>query len=442
MNLLSDYTKEIEFPLIKNSQINFLDSGGILHVKNYWGGKYFLSLLTKDNYLDKKIYEDILLKRKVKKDINSIKQLSILTNKLKSLVHNHVFAMSMMPLVKSIGCKLEKTHIDLGVIRFHLLNNLRQKAESSGFFLKSDFVRMKKKAIPEVFGYDKLPPHRDVRWKHIRILGLWMPLTDLEPKETLTLFPEVFNKNIATGDPSKIPYPKINKIEDFKLGEIYTPKMQAGDLLIFHAATVHSSPLLQKKPFRGSIDFRVAYPCLDDFKHYKSTFVSAKNFISFNNKSNKIDKNIHKKTIYNFVKTIKTNFKMHDSPSSIWEINKLANKNKAQNLSLNFIRLIRTNILCEDSTFNLIQIIKNKDQIFFLLKLILFKSNSYFWLFEGLKQSKKKKFLFLKILFVLKTLIISSLTKLKIVDIPINWPENARELSPREVIKNVILGKY
>mgnify|MGYP001350669538 CR=1 FL=1 len=93
----------------------------------------------------------------------------------------------------------------------------------------------------------------------------------------------------AITDPAITPFPDVKNPAQFGLGRPVSPTMQAGDFLLFHASTVHSSPVKQSAPFRGSIDFRIAYPCLDDFSHYKWTFIQANNLINCEDEGEEIN---------------------------------------------------------------------------------------------------------------------------------------------------------
>ena len=59
----------------------------------------------------------------------------------------------------------------------------------------------------------------------------WMPLTDVDEEETLTLFPEVFSQNKATTDPNITPFPNIKHPNEFDLGKPFSPSMKAGEFL-------------------------------------------------------------------------------------------------------------------------------------------------------------------------------------------------------------------
>ena len=422
---------KIRFEQMNSSYLNFLDSGGILHITNFYGGLDFLEAHRNKCFesagLTNAEWKEIFINR----NLNTLKDLGKATKLLKKLVHNHAFTMSVLPVLEKIGCSLDKTHVDCGVIRYQLIKGLREKAESSGYFEKEDFLRINPNSIPEIFGYSKLPPHRDVRWPHVRIIGGWMPLTDVDEEETLTLFPEVFSQNIANTDPNITPYPNINHPNEFNLGKPFSPSMKAGEFLFFNAATVHCSPVAQSKDFRGSIDFRIAFPCLDDFEHYKWTFIQSKNLINLNNKKPNINYLKQKKAFLSYVEHL---FKGKGEKLSIYEIYK--DQLFSKQFSLKSIFLILNNHFCPDTLFNVFDKTNLLCQRIILIN-ILCKSKSYFWLFKGYKLSRKSKFLILSILFRLKTIYFAKRTTLKIVNKPLNWPGGPRELLPEEVLKKL-----
>jgi hypothetical protein len=286
----SQKIRTIRYCDLSSSQIDFLDSGGVLHVQDYPLFHKFLSFF-RDSLLQSGHSKADVTALFDRRDVPSMRFLGAMTRALKIIVRNHGFAMFAVPLIKRIGCELHTTHLDSGVIRYQLQNGLRALAKSSGEFEEADFKRIDPSGFPEIFGYHKLPPHRDVRWPHIRIIGCWMPLTDLAAGETVSIFPEAFSKNEALGDPNLTPTSDIESTDQFGLGHAISPAMSAGDVLIFHAASVHSSPIRQLRTFRGSIDWRIAYPCVDDFKHYKSTFVQCRNLICLKDNPNTINLN-------------------------------------------------------------------------------------------------------------------------------------------------------
>ena len=430
--MLVEPLKKIQFQDLKANWLPFLDKGGILHVTNFPGSELFFEVFrnqfsntAKGGIQD---WEEIYLDRNVK----DLQTLAAATKVLKILVHNHAFAMTALPLIERIGCSLDKTNIDSGVIRYQLTNNLREKAESSRFFEAEDFSRINPNAVPEIFGDSKLPPHRDVRWPHIRILGGWMPLTNLADGETLTLFPEVFSKIEAITDPNITPFPDVNSPNQFGLGVPISPAMQAGDFLLFHASTVHSSPVSQTAPFRGSLDFRVSYPCLDDFSHYKWTFIQAKNLINTDDKAHDISLKCQKKALNSLVSEL---FEHCGIQKSIHEIRL---KHKDKNASLHFLTILRILIshFCPDTYLKIFDQVKRPGQRLLLLSILL-RSQSYFWLYKGFLTSKKNGFIFIGKFLKMRTISVSKKTILPIRNVPISWPGEPRELLPSEVLKEL-----
>ena len=420
------------FENIQGDIIKFLDKGGIIHVKDFKGGIEFIDLFYEEcislGGITKEEWNNIFIKRK----ILDIRSFANATNILKVLVHNHAFSMAILGLLEKIGCSLEKTHVDCGVIRYQLTGNLRKKVEESKYFKKEDFKRKNSKSIPEIFGYGKLPPHRDVRWPHIRIIGGWMPLTDIEEEEALTLFPDVFSEKKAITDPNITDFPEVSHPNELKLGRPFAPKMKAGDFLIFNASTVHCSPVIQNSQFRGSIDFRVAYPCIDDFEHYKSTFIQSKNLIHINNKENKIDLEKQMEALVSYKDLL---FGRSGNNLTIFEIYN-SYKLKKRKFDFWIIYSVVSKYFCPDTCLKICQK-TNRFFRFVLLLMILIKSKSYFWLYQGYLCSSSNYHLILKILFKIKTINISKKTKLKIVNKPVKWEGDPRETLPEEVLRRL-----
>ena len=425
--------QKIEFKDLSGDHIPFFDSGGILHVTNFQGGSNFLKTFSehciKDPAINSKSWESIFIRRNVS-DFNC---LAASTRVLKKLVHNHAFSMTIIPLVERIGCSLAKTHVDCGVIRYQLTNNLRDKAKNSGLFEVEDFARINPNSIPEIFGYDKLPPHRDVRWPHIRILGGWMPLTDVDQGEALTLFPDVFDKQEALTDPNITPFPSIGHPDKFGLGKSFSPAMKAGDLLLFHASTVHASPVHQRAPFRGSVDFRLAYPCIDDFAHYKWTFVQAKNLIfSRGRRQKRTSLHLQKRALDSFTSEL---FENSGLKNTVHEI-RLSHEKNHQDFNLLTIIKIIFGHFCPD-TFLRILCTTTRLGRRLLLTAMLMRSDSYFWLYKSYLEAKRHKLLILAKMLKVRAIKISLKTKLPIKNTPITWPGEPRELLPEAVLEDL-----
>lgn len=423
----------VNYAELSGSQIEFLDSGGILHIKDYWGSRAFLdsvaSLVAPGS--DQDDFSQIFVSR----EVPSLASLGTTTKHLKRLVHNHAFAMAMTPLIEAIGCDLDLTHIDCGVIRYQLLNNLRAAAEASEYFEKGDFARLTPRDIPEIFGYDKLPPHRDVRWPHIRILGFWMTLTDLEEGEALTMFPEVFAKAAATGDPSKERFPANNDPNTFGMGRPISPAMKAGDVLAFHAATVHSSPPRQAKTFRGSIDFRVAFPCLDDFKHYKATFVQAHNLVHYRDKLGPVSPVKQRLVIDSMIRELTV--PGSGAGLSMWERRVAMERSGERVTSQVALRHAVLGQFCPDSFMWMLGRAASETVQYILLTSFLFRSQSYFWLFNAYLAARLLKFSALAQRLKQATSAACQTTKLPIKNFPIEWRESPRELPPELVLQKL-----
>lgn len=422
--------RELDYAGLHGSQLADLDVGGVLLVRNYWGARAFLDR-----------YRDVLAQQGPgaadaaaifdARTVTSLQALGQATAILKRLVHTHAFAMAMTPLIERIGCRLAETHIDCGVIRYQMLGRLREKAQGSGFFSPEDFERPSPSAIPEIFGYSKLPPHRDVRWPHIRILGCWMPLTDLEAGEALTLLPEAFSRQVATGDPATESFPAIADPVAFGLGAPYSPPMKAGDILVFHAAMVHASPIRQAETFRGSIDFRVAYPCLDDFQHYKWTFIQGRNLIHDRDSAGPVAEDLQRQAFDSFVGALTGR---DSSPPSSMRERRVGWERRLPD-SAEIRAAVTQGQFCPDTYLWLVgQAVSPADREF-LLGRFLQAQTSYFWLLQAYLMAKAAGFETLAGGLKQAALQACRNTTLPIRNTPIAWPGNARELPPEHVLK-------
>ena len=431
--MLVEPIKRINYDEVNKDTLAYLDAGGILHVTKFPGSREFFKVF-QNQYLNNSsgtlaAWNELFIDR----NIRELEALAAATRVLKILVHNHAFAMAALPLVERIGCCPNKTHIDSGVIRYQLTNNLREEAESSGLFENEDFMRPDPHSIPEIFGSYKLPPHRDVRWPHIRILGGWMPLTNLDEGETLTLFPEVFGKAEAITDPAITPFPDVKNPTQFGLGRPVSPTMQAGDFLLFHASTVHSSPVKQSAPFRGSIDFRIAYPCLDDFSHYKWTFIQANNLINCEDEGQEINLSYQNQALDSLISQLFQGTGAQKSIQEIWL------KYSDKNMLYSTIRILQVVLshFCPDTHLKIFDDADRTGQRLLLLSVLL-RSRSYFWLYQGYLVAKKNKFFRLTKFLKYRAIKAAMKTKLPIKNSPITWPGEPRELLPEKVLQELL----
>lgn len=441
--------KPIDYADLNGGQIEFLDAGGVLHIRNYWGARHFLEVFRAacmEKGVPAEQVDELLLQRKV----SSLGSLAQETCILKDFVHNHIFAMAMTPLIEALGCDLRQTHIDCGVIRYQFLNDLRDEAEQSGLFEMADFKRLDSRGIPEIFGYSRLPPHRDVRWPHIRIIGFWMALTDLAEGETVTIFPEAFDRDVATGDPSVEPFPLQADPNDFGMGRAFSPAMKAGDLLVFHAATVHSSPARQVSEFRGSIDFRVAYPCIDDFRHYKSTFEQGRELIHNRAGGQKVSVAQQKDVISSMIRTVFASSAVGmvqggvkaGEGASLFEY-RFSIDRRAKS-SIDFGEACNVIWRFQFSASALLWAVGKCSSTagrYFLLLALFLRSDSYFWLYKGYKVAGEHGFGFLRLLFRIRCVSACRRTTLPMKNFPIRWNTEVRETQPQQVLAELMGGR-
>ena len=104
--------------------------------------------------------------------------------------------------------------------------------------------------------------------------------------------------------------------------------------------------------------------------------------------------------------------------------------------SLKIVLLILNNHFCPDTLLEIFEKTNLLCQKIILIN-ILIKSKSYFWLFKSYQLSLKNKFTIFSFLFRIKTIFYAKRTTLKIVNKPLKWPGNPRELLPLEVLKKL-----
>jgi hypothetical protein len=429
----------VDFDALGAPQIDFLDRGGVLHIQNNWASHLFLDSLRgamARGGVSGAEFDGLFGDR----EVESLATLGLATRILKLYVHNHLFAMAMLPLIERIGCEMPLTHVDCGVLRCQLLGGLRDQAMKSKHFAPEDFVRTDPRAIPEVFGSQRLPPHRDVRWPHIRLMGFWMTLTDLQEQESVTLFPEVFKEQVALGNPAIEPFPPHDDPMRFGLGVPLCPSMKAGDVLVFHAATVHSSPARQTSTLRASIDWRIAYPCLDDFGHYKWTFIQANNLRHRRDDGPAIDRRLQAEAFMSFgrrlIDKIDQGSVAHEAatPLTMWEW-RFATAQKGA-LSVEEIdQILSEPNFCPDTMLWAAKLpsvgmgLRSK-----ILASFLQRSNSYWWLYQAYVVAAEQGLSYLAEALKAKALELSANTKLDLKHFPFEWDALAREMLPEDVI--------
>jgi len=223
------------------------------------------------------------------------------------------------------------------------------------------------------------PPHRDLNRPHYTIQNnIWFPFHSLNKSDSLVFFPEAYQKNIFPNFLNdQLDYNKNSNLamrasinytyDQYNLGKHLQFELDQGDFLIFNSEQYHCSAKFTKK-IRISAEVRFAQNCFDDNSHYKKNcFYSWKNFRHFNEKS----------IYFSF-------------------INKHYLKNQV--LLFKYDQDILTKILLRDEKLSNFQ--------FFLIRLLLlFKTNSFYFLE---KLFDKKKFASFKIFFLIKYFLLSA----------------------------------
>jgi Phytanoyl-CoA dioxygenase (PhyH) len=169
-----------------------------------------------------------------------------------------------------------------GVHRMCLPSHIVQDASArSDLFPADAMLRERPGGAPEIFSQWS-PPHRDIGRPHSTFqVNLWFPLTDLDAKEALVLFPDVYRQPVPIRHAAP-PWWETRRdlpIEAWGYGKPQQVALAAGDMLIFHGETVHCSPpSLPDSVVRLSIDFRVSCRCRDNNQIYREGFVAPANF--------------------------------------------------------------------------------------------------------------------------------------------------------------------
>ena len=212
--------------------------------------------------------------------------------------------------------------------------------------------------------------------------------------------------------------------------------MKAGDLLLFHALTVHSSPVHQSAPFRGSIDFRIAYPCIDDFAHYKWTFVQAKNLINTNSRSSNVSMHLQREALSSFAAEL---FQNSGLRKTVHEI-RLSHESQKKVFGTAVIALILLGHFCPDTYLKVFNNTVRLGQRM-LLTSILIRSDSYFWLYKSYLASRNNGFPLLAKLLRSRAVSAAKKTSLPIKNAPISWPGEPRELLPEKILEEFKKGR-
>lgn len=368
-----------------------------------------------------------------------------LVRAIREIRKNRLLSVLLAELVQSCGFP-HPVVIGGEAHRLVLPNKTLQHLESSSeLFEYLDFIgRISPDELTETFMMNPAPPHRDINQPHYNFqANFWFPLHDTNDRETLLIFPEVYQNPFLPQLP-KLENGEYPEPEKWGVGAPLRISLNFGDLIAFHSEHYHGSPTEKPESFRLSYDFRIASGVYDDNGGYTKDFSNIYNFLPMQNMP---DKNGISEQYWNRLSERIATFIMYaQNPPIAVKSHFVNNQNVAiahqyysclpenqPNISIDFIKenlyIFKFFPFAEDRYLKLAKLCPDEELKSEIIHIVMNRSNSYFWILQCCELALKMKDLDLAKNGFEKVIEFARETQLSFERNPINYNKKSEDTS-------------